>query len=185
MRSVHWVTAGVCAGLLFVGSVSFADTSSPPTTQTPRADAPGDKDFLVRALRVNQLELLLGQMALKRGTTAEVKATGEKMVQKHTELGRQLSALAQIAPKAGAPKLSADQQSTLVRLASLSGDAFDQFFKDVVEMGHVQELTMYRDEISHAADPRLRALVRGRVATLQQTVAKANAMNASLKTEDW
>jgi putative membrane protein len=186
MRSVQWVSAGVCAGLLFVGSVSFAETSSPPTTQTPATDAPSDKDFLVRALRVNRLELLIGQMALKRGTTAEVKATGQKMVQKHTEFGRQLSALAQIAPKAGAPKLSADQQSTLVRLASLSGDAFDRSFKDAVDSGHVQELAMYRDEMSHAVDSRLRALVQGRVATLQQTVAKANqAMNSSLQTEDW
>jgi putative membrane protein len=186
MRNMQWMSAGLCAALLFSGSQSFADGSSPPPAQTPTTTAPSDGDFLVRALRVNQLELVLGQMALKRATTPEVRAMGEKMVQKHTEFGRQLSALAQRPPTSGAPKLSAEQQRTVVRLASLSGSDFDQSFKDVVDAGHVEELAMYRDETGRAADPRLRALAQARVLTLQQTVAKASqAMNAAPKNEDW
>jgi putative membrane protein len=186
MRTMQWMSAGIFAGLLFSGGMSFADDSSPPTTQSPTEVAPSDRDFLVRALSVNQLELVLGQMAVERGATPEVRATGEKMVQKHTEFGRQLSAIAQLTPTSGAPKLSEAQRTKVFQLASLSGNDFDKSFKDTVDVGHVEELAMYRDEASHAADPRLRALAQGRVATLQETVAKASqAMAAAPKKQDW
>jgi putative membrane protein len=186
MRTTQWMTAGICAGLLFSARASFADGVSPSTTQTPSAPAPTDKAFLVRALGVNQLELMLGQMAVKRAAAPEVRAMGEKMVQKHTEFGRQLSDLAQIAPTSEAPKLSADQQRTYVRLASLSGTDFDKSFKETVNAGHVQELAMYREEVGHAVDPRLVALAQGRVATLEKSMANAvQAMNVAPKKHDW
>lgn len=186
MRNTQWMTAGICAGMLLSASASFADGSSPSTTQSPTAPAPADQAFLVRALGVNQLELMLGQMAVKRASTPEVRTMGEKMVEKHTEFGRQLSDLAQIVPTSEAPKLSADQQRTYVRLASLSGNDFDKSFKETVNAGHVQELAMYREEVSHAVDPRLVALAQGRVATLEKSMANAvQAMNMAPKKHDW
>jgi predicted outer membrane protein len=108
------------------------------------------------------------------------------MVEKQTEFGRQLSDLAQIVPTSEAPKLSADQQRTYVRLASLSGNDFDKSFKERVNAGHVQELAMYREEVSHAVDPRLVALAQGRVATLEKSMATAvQAMNMAPKKHDW
>jgi putative membrane protein len=184
MRNVRWMRAGLCAGWLLWGGASLADGSSTPTRQT--ADAPSDQTFLVRALRVNQLELLLGQMATKRGATTEVRAMGAKMVQKHTEFGQQLRNIAHRPSAAAALELSAPQRSTLTRLASLSGLDFDESFKTTVDAGHVQELAMYRDEASHASDPRLRALAEVRVVTLEQTVANADqAMKAKAANEDW
>ena len=188
MRDGRWMRAGLCVGVLLWGGVSLADGSSTATTHT--ADAGSDQAFLVDALRVNQLELELGQMATKRGTTTEVRGMGAKMVQKHTEFGQQLSNLAHRPAAAGAPELSADQRGTVVRLASLSGKDFDESFKATVDAGHVQELAMYRDEASHAADPRLRALAHVRVATLEQTVAKADRVmkanaKSEAKNEDW
>ncbi len=178
MRKVQWISAAFCAGLLFSANASFADGSSSPTTQFPTAVAPADKQFLARAraLGVNQLELVLGRMAVKRATTPEVKAMGEKMVKKHTELGRQLSELAQSDP-ASTPDLSADQQRTVARLASLSEYDFDKAFKGTVGAGHVQELAMYRDEVGRAADPRLHTLAQERVAALEQSMASAQASN--------
>jgi putative membrane protein len=184
MRNVQWISAAFCAGLLLSTGVSFADGASPPTTRGPIVVAPTDTQFLVRALGVNQLELVLGRMAIKRATTPEVKAMGEKMVKKHTELGRQLSELAQVDP-ASAPELSADQQRTVVRLASLSEYDFDKAFKDTVGAGHVQELAMYREEVGRAADPRLRTLAQDRVAALEQSMASAQASNTSPRKRGW
>ena len=128
MRMMQWTRAGVCAALLLSGGVSFAEGSSPPPSQTENADATSDRGFLANALRVNQVELTLGQMAAERGSTPEVRATGAKMVQKHTELGGQLADQARRLGVSAAPELSPDQRSTVVRLASLSGSAFDQSF---------------------------------------------------------
>jgi putative membrane protein len=181
MHNMKWMRAGLCTALLLSARASFADGSSAPT-----AEAPNDQDFLVHALSINQLELVLGQMAAGRGYTAEVRAMGAKMVQKHTEFGRRLGDLAHRPAAAGAPGLSEDQRRTVARLAALSGSDFDRSFKETIDAGHVQELAMYRDEASRAADPRLRALAQSRVTTLQQTVAKAAlAANAKPKDEDW
>jgi putative membrane protein len=184
MRNVKWISAAFCAGLLLSTSASFADGSSSPTTRSPTAAAPTDTQFLIRALGVNQLELVLGRMAIKRATTPEVKAMGEKMVKKHTDLGRQLSVLAQVDP-ASAPELSADQQRTVARLASLSEYDFDKAFKDTVGAGHVQELAMYREEVGRAADPRLRTLAQDRVAALEQSMTSAQASNTPPSKRGW
>ena len=172
MRSVKWMSAGLCAGLLLSAGLSFADGAPQPTAPaSATATAPADRNFLARALGVNQTEIVLGRMAIERGTTAEVRATGEKMVQRHTELARQLR---ELDPASGPPTLTADQQKTVARLATVSEHEFDRSFKDTVGAGHVDELEMYREEVGHAADPRLRALATGRVTALEQSIASAS-----------
>ncbi|HTB60590.1 MAG TPA: DUF4142 domain-containing protein [Polyangia bacterium] len=166
------MSTGLCAGLLFSAGLSFAD-GAPQRTPQASVVVPADRDFLGRALGVNQTELVLGRMASERGTTAEVRAMGEKMVQKHTELARQLR---ELDPASGPPTLTADQQRTVARLATVSQSAFDSSFKSTVGAGHVDELAMYREEVSHAADPRLRALAAGRVTALEQSIASASQM---------
>jgi putative membrane protein len=124
-------------------------------------------------------------MAAERGGTPEVKTTGAKMVQKHTELGGQLTDLAQRLGVSGAPDLSPDQRSKAARLATLSGSDFDKAFKETVDAGHVQELAMYRGEANHAIDPGLRALAQRRVTTLEQTVAQASQATKAKPKNDW
>jgi putative membrane protein len=139
----------------------------------------------VRALGVNQTEIVLGRMAVARGTTQEVRAMGEKMVQRHTELARQLGEIAQTNPASEPPTLTADQQKTVARLAAVSASEFDRSFKDTVGAGHVDELAMYREELSHAADPRLRALATGRVTALEQSLASASPASAPPQKRGW
>jgi len=185
MRNVSWMNVAVFAGLLFSAGPSLAD-DAPPRAAQASAPTPADRDFLVRALGVNQTEILLGRMASKRGTTPEVRAMGDKMVQRHTELAQQLRQLAQIDPAAEPPTLTADQQKTVARLAATSESEFDRSFKDTVDAGHVDELAMYREEVRRSADPRLSALAVVRVAALERAVASARpAANVPAKKADW
>ena len=184
MRTVKWMSAGLCAGLLFSAGLSFAD-GAPQQPPSAAAAAPADRVFLVRALGVNQTEIVLGRMAIARATTPEVRAMGEKMVQRHTELARQLGELAQINPVSEPPTLTADQQKTVARLAAVSGSEFDRSFKNTVNAGHVDELAMYREETSRAADPRLRALATGRVTALEQSLASASQASAPPQERGW
>jgi putative membrane protein len=182
MRGTRWMNAGLCAGLLLSGDVVLAQQSPSKATAAPYNN--GDQDFLENALGVNQLELQLGRLAAERATTPEVKAMGQKMVQKHTELGQQLSDLARQSGGSGNPELSSDQRAIYDRVASQSGIAFDTTFKQTVDAGHIKELAMYRDEVSRAANPQLRALAEGRVVKLQETVAQAGAPKQQPK-HDW
>jgi putative membrane protein len=182
MQSMRWMSAGMLVALLMSGGVAFADGSSPPPP-AESASAQGDRDFLVSALRVNQLELTLGKMAVERANTPAVKVMGTTMVQKHTELGGQLGAQAKRLGAPLAPPLLPDQQSTVDRLASMSAAHFDDEFKETVDAGHVLELAMYRVEASQTADAGLRTLAQRRVATLEKSVAQA-AQAAKAKPAD-
>jgi putative membrane protein len=185
MRMMQWTRAGVCAALLLSGGVSFAEGYAPPSAQTENADARSDRTFVANALRVNQVELTLGQMAAERGSTPDVKTMGVKMVQKHTEFGGQLTEQARRLGACVSPELSQDQLSTIDRLASVSGTAFDKSFKETVDAGHERELAMYQGEASHTVDPDLRDLAQRRVATLEQTVAQASQVAKVKPKNDW
>lgn len=183
MRGTRWMNAGLCAGLLLSGGVVLAE--QPPSNATSASyKNNGDREFLEQALGVNQLELQLGRLAAARATTAEVKAMGEKMVQRHTELGQQLSDLSRQSGGSGNPQLSAEQRAINDRVASQSGAAFDATFKQTVDAGHVKELAMYRDEVSRAANPQLRAFAENRATKLQESVAQADSAKKKQK-HDW
>ena len=177
------INLGLCAGLLLSSGVVVAD-QAPGAAQHEN----GDRAFLEKALGVNQLELQLGQLAGQRATTPEVKAMGEKMVQKHTELGQQLADLARQSGGSGQPELSPQQRAIYDLVASKKGSDFDAMFKEVVDGGHVKELAMYRDEVSRAKSTALRELAQRRVATLEQNVAQANKPKSEPKqqpSQDW
>jgi putative membrane protein len=181
MRKTKWINTGLCVGLLWSGGVVLTHASP---SQAEEARYGGDQEFLEQALGVNQLELALGRLAVERAGAPEIKDMGRKMVQNHTELGRQLSELAQQSGVTGKPELSADQRAIYDRLASQSGAAFDAAFKQAVDSGHVKELAMYRAEVDRASNPQLRALAERRVAKLQETVSQAETPRKKPK-HDW
>jgi putative membrane protein len=166
--SKTWIMVASSVAALLGGS---ARGGAPPAG----ADASGvqaDREFLGRALGVNQLEIELGRLAGQAGTDA-IKATGEKMIQNHTDLGRELTALAEQSGGAVRADTSPEDRQALARMASLSGPAFDAVFKETVDATHVKELAMYEDEVPRAASPELRALAERRVAKLRNVVADA------------
>ena len=57
-------------------------------------------------------------------------------------------------------------------------------FTGSVDAGHIQELGMYRDEVTRAVNPQLRELAQLRVVKLQEAVAKAEAPKQQPK-RDW
>ena len=164
------IGAAICVGLALSAGV---------------AQAASDGPFLTEALQVNEVELELGRLAADHAGSADVKATGAKMVEKHTALGKQLRDLARQAGVNEAPALSPDQQTTVTRLSWLSGRDFDQAFTMTVDAGHASELAMYRAEVGHAEDPGLDALARQRVTILERALAQAAHAAAGTRDSDW
>lgn len=168
MRISGWSHAGCCAALLLATSSAWAQ-GLPPRQAEPTT---ADRAFLERALGVNELELRLGRLAAERAASPDVKAMGQKMVEGHGALKRRLAELARHAGASGEAALTAEQQETFARMEAQTGAAFDDAFGKTIDAGHVNELAMYRDEVSRAASPQLRSLAEERVAKLEQAVAK-------------
>ena len=175
MRKMNWVRSGLYSGLLLSGSAALAQAPASPSAEAQPAGTDGDGELVTRGLRVNQVELSLGKLAIERAATAEVKAMGAKMVKKHTEVGQRLMKLARKAGVSGTPELSPEEQATITRFTSLPSGEFDKSFKETIDAGHLQELAMYRDEGSRAKSPQLRALAKERVAALDKTAKKTSS----------
>ncbi len=173
MHGTRWINVGLCAGLLLLSGEVLAQVSQSQAAPTRSAGTQSDREFLKQALGVNQLELQLGHLAADRGNTPEVKATGEKMVKSHTQLGQQLSDLSKQSGGSGKAELTPDQQATYARVRSKSGSEFEKAFTQTVDAGHVKELAMYQDEVNRASNPQLRALAEQRVTVLQKAVGQA------------
>jgi putative membrane protein len=165
MHRTSWMRAALCAGLLLSGRGVLGQASPPSAAQPQRAAS--DQQFLQQALGLNQLELQLGQLATQRATTPEIKALGQKMVQKHTEQGRELSDLAKQSGLSGAAQMTPEQRNTFARMEAEPASSFDSAFKQTVDAIHLKERAMYQDEGGRAANPQLRAFAERRVAALQ------------------
>ncbi len=167
MRKTGWFKSVLLAGVLSGPQMLVrAAPAAVPQTQASQSD----QMFLKQALGVNEEEVQLGRLAAERAGTPKVKAMGEKMVQNHTRLGKQLSDLAGKLGVSGTAELSPDQRDTLARVRARSGADFDAAFKQTVDDGHVKELAMYRGELSLTGNPQLRALAETRVEALEKSL---------------
>jgi predicted outer membrane protein len=146
----------------------------------------GDQVFLRAALATNRFELALGRLAVAHAVTPAVQAQGKKMLEKHTELGGKLDALAATAGVSSPSELSAAEQATVARLAALAAGSFDGQFVATVDDVHQKELAIYRAETAAppngASSPSLRALVEQRVTALQKSVTEASLR---AQKQDW
>ncbi|MEI9980053.1 MAG: DUF4142 domain-containing protein [Edaphobacter sp.] len=174
MKLAHVCTvllgAIVSPGLLF----AQFDPMAPPASQTqpnrPGQQAPStpslqdsgpnagdvgqvmeDKMFLRKAAEGGIAEVKLGQLAVQKGSSDEVKAFAQKMVDDHTALNNDMAQLADsmgiMLPKA----MNKDDQAEYDKLKSLSGNDFDIEYLTFMVKDHHKDLHEFRME---AANPR-------------------------------
>jgi putative membrane protein len=151
MRLIH---AGIFATMVISGGVALAD----------------DNAFLTQALATNRIELALGRLASERATTPEVQAMAQKMIQKHTELGQQLSVLAAQSGVRATAETTPSDKETLSKLGALPRGEFDAAFKGTIDDIHRHELAFYEDEVKGASNGELRSLAERRVAALRKNL---------------
>jgi putative membrane protein len=114
-----------------------------------------DKMFLRKAAEGGIAEVKLGQLAVQKGGSDEVKAFGQKMVDDHTKLSNQM---AQVADTMGVmlPKsMNKEDQAEYDKLAKLTGNDFDIEYLSFMVKDHHQDLRAFRIEAASPTDPTL------------------------------
>lgn len=119
-----------------------------------------DKSFVEEALKGGDLEVQLGQLALQKSQSEDVKQFGRKMVQDHTQLGDQMKNVAQ-KMGIGEPKGPSKKDRQLIaRLEALSGPQFDEEYIKAMVKDHRQDLKDFKNEAQVAQDPDLQQTVQ-------------------------
>jgi len=148
-----------------------AQVTQVPTNQ-PRAQAASDTAFIREARAGNLLEVMLGQQAGKKASSAEVKQFAERMVTDHTRMGNEWAALAPNTGPTTGPTiespLSSEQRATVSRLDKLSGAEYDREYMTTMVEDHQQDVATFQRLGPSAQSPDVRRLASSSLATIEE-----------------
>ncbi|PNG94961.1 hypothetical protein SMF913_10986 [Streptomyces malaysiensis] len=133
------VTLGVIMSPVLTGVQQENQANLAKTSSTQYGPLTGaDRDFVVKVRLAGLWEFPVGELALKKGTTAPVKTAGEHLVVGHAQLD---AAARDIAPKLGVTlpnKPTPQQQGFLDTLTAATGKDFDSQMAQILRITHGQ-----------------------------------------------
>ena len=158
------------------------DTSGPTTSQPPAphltpAEKQMDAMVLSKMHQVNQLEIKMGELAMKKAQSKEVQAYGRRLRNDHqlgdrlvTQLAeREGLTLADPKPQTPEQEQKAQKQKMMSeKLESLEGPEFDKTFLNAMEQGHTQAIQMLAQAHEKLKDPQVWGLVGKMLPILEQ-----------------
>jgi putative membrane protein len=118
-----------------------------------------DKMFLRKAAAGGLTEVQLGQLAVQKAGSDDVKAFGQKMVDDHTKLNSELAPIADSMGVRLPKSMNKEDQAEYDKLNGLSGNDFDTEYLSFMIRDHHKALRQFRNEAASTSDPTLRDAV--------------------------
>ncbi len=154
--------------------VPDANASAMPGEQLA-ADSHGAK-FLMDAMKGDNSEVKLGQLAAEQGGSDAVKKFGQMLVTDH---GKHASELANLGTAMGVAKtdaVTAEADSAYAMLKALKGDAFDTAFKQHMVEDHQKDIAKYQAEAQSKDPAGLTGMATKTLPTLKMHLAVAQGL---------
>jgi putative membrane protein len=121
-----------------------------------------DKMFLRAAAAGGIAEVQFGQLATQKGNSEDVKTFGQKMVDDHTTLNKDMESIADSMGVKLSTHMNKDDQAEYDKLKGLSGDDFDKEYITLMVRDHHHDLREFRLEAANTQDQTLKnAVVKG------------------------
>jgi putative membrane protein len=118
-----------------------------------------DKIFLRKAAQGGMAEVKLGQLAAQKGSSDDVKAFGQKMVDDHTKLNNDMAPIADSMGVRLPTNLNKEDLAEYDKLNALSGNDFDMEYLSFMVKDHHKDLHEFRQEAASTSDPTLQTAV--------------------------
>ncbi len=175
----RFIAAVAVSGALAFAPSAFAQAQSPPT--------PEPSELLGKIHHTNQVEMQMGQLALEKGGTAEVRRYGELLYRDHrmadgmvTKFAHQRSiTLAAPMPKSPDEQKQMEQQMDVMnKLKTTSGAEFDRTFLMAMEKGHEKAIGMLDAAEPNVQDSDLRGMLGKMLPVLRQHLALAKNLQS-------
>ena len=95
---------------------------------------------------------VLGQLALPKATSPEVKQFAQRMVSDHTEANQELMLLAKSEGRDLPSQVDAKHTSATERLQGMNGSAFDTAYMQSMVQDHEQDVADFQKEAQSGSD---------------------------------
>ena len=123
----------------------------------------------------------MGELAKDHASNAAVKEFGQRMVDDHTKVNDELKSIAGRKSITLPAEMGAAEQAAYDRLSKLNGAAFDRAYMADMVKDHRADITEFRRESEHGADPDLKAFAAKTLPTLEEHLRKAEEAQRQLK----
>jgi putative membrane protein len=174
-----FLSSPIVAFLAICGSYSQQanDPMSAATSgSTAGATNSTDTRFVKQAAEGGMAEVALGQLAVDKASSGDVKKFGQRMVDDHSKANGELKELAAQKNIDIPQSLNSKDQATKASLEKLSGAEFDQaYMRDMVQ-DHRKDISDFRRESTSAQDPDIKKFVRATLPTLEDHLKQAEAI---------
>jgi putative membrane protein len=133
-----------------------------------------DEKFVMEAAEGGMMEVQLGQVAVAKATSADVKQFGQRMIDDHSKANDELTGLASSKGITLPTALDAKHQAEVDRLSKLSGADFDRHYMMMMVEDHNKDVAAFDRESKSGKDPDVKAWAAKTLPTLKehQTMAK-------------
>ena len=175
MKRMIVVGLGVLSLCIWLGQTTVAQEKT-PVGHT-------DQTFVHMASNGGVAEVKLGQLAIERAASPEVKQFGQRMVTDHTKANQELAIIVQAKNMPIAPELDPQHRAMADKLATLQGAAFDQEYLQGQVTDHEQTIALFTTQIKEGQDADLKAFASKTLPTLQEHLHMVQALVAKQPSE--
>ena len=140
-----------------------------------------DKKFLDDTAQDSNFEIKTGQLALRKSSSADVKAYANMVIHDHTLLlqgTERADKVTNVTPQ-GTDSMSIGDRARYAELDLLSGKTFDDSYIKGLVKGNEESLLAAQNEASSSAIPAVKALAQKRVSMDAKHTARAKQMAAA------
>jgi putative membrane protein len=163
-----------------VGMQTPADSTRIVTGKPPVDVHASDGEFVMKTLSANKLEVQLGKIAAKKGTTAEVKNYGQHLVDDHAKAFTELISMAEKKKWEVPQKMIAEHQATFDKISKLSGKDFDKEFMAEMVKDHEKDIAEFEQTTQKATDADLKSFASKTLPTLRMHLDMARDINTKV-----
>jgi putative membrane protein len=139
-----------------------------------------DSQYIVDIASINLSEIELGKLAQTKSTNPEVKKFGKMMVDDHTKLASEVSALAKTKNFTLPTSLTEEGQEEYNKLNEKTGVDFDKKFADMMVDGHQKAIDKVKKTAENATDQDVKLWASNNVAGLTAHLEHAKLLKESL-----
>jgi len=168
-KTDHLDIQGIHAYLLSIASknrVSITNSFVPP-----------DDTFVTHAIKANQQEIMMSQLALQNSTNPQIKSLAQKLINDHQQLLQQLKKLSnsgnQMSNMNDSATVTTDRN---MAYNNLSGNEFDrQWISDMI-IGHTKTIDEFNTELRRTQNADVRNLITQSLPAISEHLRQLEAL---------
>lgn len=164
-------------------SGQYPEQSSGTKARQSAGTASTDARFVKKAAEGGLAEVELGQLAVKNGSSEQVKQFGQRMIDDHSKANDQLKQIASQEHVKLPTEPNQKDKATKERLEKLSGTQFDQAYMTEMINDHKKDVAEFARESKSAKDPAVKDFAQQTLPTLREHLKQAEQIAPTQKAE--